>query len=212
LVLIGDSHMQMWMPTILQMAGADGWVVLPFVKSGCTPGSWVNYPQKPECPAWYRWARAQAKELKPDVTFITGDWGTDTLYKTAAKVITALTLTMKKVSRSVIVLADPPRQKRQPVDCLLSRKATMKTCSTRITSADFAGNTPIAAAARKNHVGFMDSRGWFCGRISKTKLIFLCPLVVSRIITHSVFDHVTKTYGLALYLPFRASFRRELFR
>jgi len=212
LVVMGDSHMQMWMPTILKMAAADNWVVLPIVKSACTPISWVNYPKKPECPAWYRWARAQAKALRPDVTLIAGDWGTDVDFQKAAHVVNALTVTMKKVSTSVIVLGDPPRQKRQPVDCLLSRKATMKTCSTRITKADFAGNTPIAAAAKKHHVGFMDTRGWFCARISKTKLIFLCPLVVKRTITRRDFDHITRTYGLALFQPFRGAFRQELFR
>jgi peptidoglycan/LPS O-acetylase OafA/YrhL len=212
LVVFGDSHMQMWMPTILTMAATDNWVVLPIVKSACTPISWVNWPNKPECPAWYRWARAQAKALRPDVTLIAGDWGTDVDFQKAANVVNALALAMKKVSTSVIVLGDPPRQKRQPVDCLLSRNATMKTCSTRITKVDFAGNSPIAAAAKKHHVGFMDTRGWFCARISKTKLIFLCPLVVNRTITRRDFDHITRTYGLALFRPFRGSFRQQLFR
>jgi hypothetical protein len=212
LVVIGDSHLGMWMPTILAMAQRDGWVVLPIGKASCTPGSWIRYPQKPECNAWYRWATRKAKALKPDVTLIAGDWGPDTPVATAVKVISALTLAMKPVSTSVIVLGDPPQQKRQPVDCLLARKATMKTCSTKVTKLQLSGDMQIAANAKRHHVGFMNSRGWFCARTSKTKLEFLCPLVVNRTITHRDTNHVSATYALELLSPFRNAFRRALFQ
>jgi peptidoglycan/LPS O-acetylase OafA/YrhL len=212
LVVMGDSHMQMWMPTILRMAERDGWVVLPLVKSACTVGSWIRYPKKPECNAWYRWATGRAKALKPDVTLIAGDWAPDTPVATAVKVIGTLTTTMKKFSKSVIVLSDPPQQKRQPVDCLLARGATMKTCSATVTRVQLSGDMQIAAGAKKRHVGFMSTRGWFCARTSTTKLEFLCPLVVNRTITHRDRDHISRTYGLELLSPFRGAFRRELFR
>jgi peptidoglycan/LPS O-acetylase OafA/YrhL len=213
LVVMGDSHLQMWMPTILRMAERDGWVVLPLVKSACTPGSWLRYPSKPECPAWYRWATKQAKALRPDVTLVAGDWGpTGTAVDAAIKAVGTLTVTMKKYSRSVIVLSDPPAQKRQPVDCLLAAGATMKTCSTRVTKTQLYGDLKIAAAAKKHHVAFMASRGWFCARISPTRVVYLCPLVVNRTITRRDRDHVTTTYGLELVSPFRGAFRRALFQ
>jgi hypothetical protein len=212
LVVMGDSFMQMWMPTILRMAQRDGWVVLPIVKSACTPGSWIRYPKKPECPAWYRWATKQAKALRPDVFLVAGDWGPETPVDTAVKVIGTLTTTMRKFSKSVIVLGFPPEQKRQPVDCLLAPGATMKTCTSRITKTHLYGDIKISAAAKKHHVGFMSSRGWFCARISPKKLVYLCPLVVNRTITHRDRGHVTITYGLELFSPFRGAFRRALFQ
>jgi hypothetical protein len=212
LVVIGDSHMQMWMPTVLRMANSDGWVVLPVVKSACTPATWLSYPKKPECPAWYRWAVKQAKALHPDVTLIAGEWNPSTPVVAAVKAISALTRTMKRSSKTVIVLADPPEQKRQPVDCLLAAHATMKTCSTTVTKAQLYGNLTIAAAAKKHHVAFMNSMGWFCGRISKRRLIYLCPLVVNRTITHRDKGHVSSTYALELLSPFRGAFRRALFQ
>ena len=43
IVVMGDSHAQMWMPAILQMAEQDSWAVLPVVKSACTPNTtWTN--------------------------------------------------------------------------------------------------------------------------------------------------------------------------
>ena len=40
IVLIGDSHAQMWLPAVLQMARRDGWAVVPLLRPGCTPGTW----------------------------------------------------------------------------------------------------------------------------------------------------------------------------
>jgi peptidoglycan/LPS O-acetylase OafA/YrhL len=212
IVVIGDSFAQMWMPTLLEMGRKDAWVIVPIVKSACTPGSWLSYPAKPECPAWYRWALGQAEALHPDVTFIAGDWGPETPVDPAVKVIDSLTTTMKRFSTSVIVISAPPQQKRQPVDCLLAPHATMKTCTATVKKAQLRGNTRIAANATRHGVGFMDTTGWFCARASAKKTDYLCPLVVNKTITRRDRDHVTQTYGLELLNPFRGAFRRQLFR
>jgi hypothetical protein len=65
LVVIGDSHAQMWMPPVLRTASRDGWAVVPFVKPRCIPRSWSS---KGECGKWYRWATGRASALHPDVT------------------------------------------------------------------------------------------------------------------------------------------------
>ena len=52
IVVIGDSHAQMWMPTVLRMALRDRWVVIPFVKVSCIPRSWIVSPRG--CGAWFR--------------------------------------------------------------------------------------------------------------------------------------------------------------
>ena len=63
IVVFGDSHAQTWMPTILAMAKADAWVVIPINKSGCSPSLWrgTGFPGTPSdwitrCHKWYRWA------------------------------------------------------------------------------------------------------------------------------------------------------------
>ena len=62
------------MPAIVSIAEKDGWVVVPLVRDGCAPVSWLRYPSKRECPAWHKWAMAQATELRPDLTVIAGNW------------------------------------------------------------------------------------------------------------------------------------------
>jgi hypothetical protein len=166
IVVIGDSHAQHWMPTILLMAEQDGWAILPIVKSACTPHTWLRYPQKPECPGWYKWAIGQAEALHPDVTLIAGTWAPENVPDEAVKTIASLTSAAKRFSKSVIVMGDPPKQNRQPVDCLLARHATMKTCTTTATKVQLRGDTKAAAIAKNRHIGFVDTRGWFCARLS----------------------------------------------
>jgi peptidoglycan/LPS O-acetylase OafA/YrhL len=210
IVVIGDSHAQHWMPTILQMAEQDGWAVLPIVKSACTPHTWLRFPQKPECPGWYKWAIGQVEVLHPDVTLIAGSWAPDNVPDEAVKTIASLTSSVKRFSKSVIVVGDPPKQSRQPVDCLLARNATMKTCTTTVTKVQLRGDTKVAAIAKNRHIGFVDTRGWFCARLSASKPL-RCPLVVNRTITRRDLGHITVTYGLELAAPFRGAFRRALF-
>jgi peptidoglycan/LPS O-acetylase OafA/YrhL len=210
IVVIGDSHAWHWMPTILQMAQQDGWVVVPLIKSACTPHTWLRFPEKPECPGWYKWAIGQAEALHPDVTLIAGSWAFDNVPIEAVKTIASLTSVAKRFSKSVIVVGDPPKQSRQPVDCLLAPHATMKTCATTVTKVQVWGDTKVAAIAKTRHVGFVDTRGWFCARLSASKPL-RCPLVINRTITRRDLGHITMTYALELAAPFRAAFRRALF-
>jgi peptidoglycan/LPS O-acetylase OafA/YrhL len=210
IVVFGDSHMQMWMPTILAMAERDGWVVIPIVKSGCVPSSWLGhgFPGTAaaairQCHAWYSWALAKAKSLHPDVTVMSGCCGSvsgSTAAQTKQAFI-ALTKTMTRVSKSVLVLADNEGVNREPVDCLLARHATMKTCTSTWTDERFALNDDLAAVAKAKGFGFLNTRGWFCFEHQ-------CPMVVGHTIVYRDTGHITKPYALALNGPFRTAFRR----
>jgi peptidoglycan/LPS O-acetylase OafA/YrhL len=210
-VVIGDSHAQHWMPTILAMAEKDSWAVLPIVKSACGPASWLRFPSKPECPAWYKWAKAQAQTLRPDVTLVAGAWDASHVPNAAIPAVANLTTAMKRFSNSVVVVGDPPPQSRQPVDCLLSPRATMRTCMSKANKVQLHGELRISADARKHGIGFIDTRGWFCARSSPKKFEYLCPLVINRTITRRDLGHITMAYSLQLAAPFRAAFRRALF-
>jgi peptidoglycan/LPS O-acetylase OafA/YrhL len=210
IAVFGDSHAQMWMPTILRMALRDGWVVIPFVKVSCIPRSWIV--SRRGCGAWYRWARARASALRPDVTLIIGSWAGTWSPRRAIKSVAALSSVMKKSSRSVIVMGDPPGQRREPVDCLLDSGSTMKTCSREATTTQLQTNAAIESDARKHGIGFVESKGWFCARESAPRRKQLCPLVINQTITYVDRGHVSQTYAVELAQPFRTAFRAELFR
>ena len=124
----------------------------------------------------------------------------------------ALVTAAKKFSKSLIVMGVPPFQEKNPVDCLLSRNATMKTCTSSVTSDKLVYDKRVAAFARAQGVGFMDPTRWFCARVSSKPLEHSCPLVVNRTITRLDVGHVSASYVGQLAPSFRNSFRLELFR
>ena len=207
--MIGDSHAQMWMPTILRMGKRDGWAVVPFVKPRCIPRSWSS---KGECGRWYGWATRRAPVLRPDVTLVIGSWMAVWEPPRAIGPVGALSSAMKRVSASVIVVGDVPGQKRDPTDCLLAPHATMAGCTSEATRVQLSTNRAIAANARKHGIGFLDTLGWFCAHPRGSSTRYLCPLVVNRTVTCVDRGHISRTYGLQLLPEFRLGFRRELFR
>ena len=209
IAVIGDSHAQMWLPPILRMASRDGWAVIPFVKTRCIPRSWSS---KGECGRWYAWAKHRASSLRPDVTLVIGSWMAVWAPPRAIQPVGALALAMKRFSASVIVVGDVPGQKRDPTDCLLAPRATMATCTTEASRVQLSTNRAIAANARRQGIGFVDTLGWFCAHPRGSSTRYLCPLVVNKTVTCVDRGHVSRTYALELTPAFRVAFRRELFR
>ena len=208
IVVIGDSHAQMWMPAILDMAQRDHWVVIPFVKVSCIPRTWLD--TRGECATWYRWAKRRAAGLRPDVTLIVGSWSNTWQPPRAIKAVSRLTAAMSPSSRSVIVMDDPPGQTVDPTDCLLDSHSTMRTCSRAQTATQQRTSAAIAANAQRQRAGLIKSRGWFCAPTRNGRRI-LCPLVINQTITYVDRGHVSKTYAQELDQPFRVGFRAALF-
>ena len=151
IVVFGDSHAQMRMPTILNMAARDHWVVIPLVKVSCIPRVWLD--KGTVCGRWYRWAKSKANSLHPDVTIIVGNWANAYAPRKAIRSVKALTLATWSASRRVIVMDDPAGQTVDPTDCLLDPHSTMKTCSSTQTRAQASTSSSIAANARKQGAG-----------------------------------------------------------
>jgi len=107
---------------------------------------------------------------------------------------------MKPFSTSVVVVADDDGITKNPVDCLLARNATMRTCTTTQPASVFAFNDALAKRAKTYKFGFLKTRGWFCYQ-------YQCPMVVARTIVYRDTGHITKTYALKLSAVFRTAFR-----
>jgi hypothetical protein len=202
----------MWMPALLAMAARDDWAVIPLVKSNCNPGVWLGkgYANTPQdlisrCHAWYQWAVGQAKALHPDVTLMTGCCGGlpasgDQTTTDERRGFSSLGTAMKSFSTSVILMPDNDGVSKQPVDCLLARGATMRTCTTSWPAARFGFTDGLAKLAKARGFGFLKTRGWFCYQRQ-------CPMVVSHTIVYRDLGHITQSYALALSAVFRSTFR-----
>ena len=202
MVVFGDSHAEMWMPAILTMAQRDGWSVIPLSKSACTSQKWNDGHDWRECHDWYRWAVGQAQALRPDVMLVSGccGWFQGDVAESAKTAFFSLAAAMKPYTKSVVLVGDNVGIGRQPLDCLLSRGATMAKCTTSWPSDRFSLNHDLAILSKKHGIGFVDTSGWFC---SDNR----CPMVVDNTIVYVDTAHITDDYAQALAGPFRAAFR-----
>jgi hypothetical protein len=215
IVVIGDSHAQMWMGTILGMAQQDGWRVVPLIKLGCIPDFWTPAPggahgQRARCETWLRWAKQRASALRPQVTMILGSWAGSRNPRPAIRGVTSLIASSARFSARVVVVGDSPHQAFDPTNCLLASGATMRTCTTTAHQFTLGADEAIAAAARRKRQAFVDTRGWFCARGAGGRGLYRCPLVINRTITFIDHGHVGQTYASELAAPFRAAFLRAL--
>jgi hypothetical protein len=205
LVVIGDSHAEMWMPAILSMAQRDHWNVVPLSKSACLPREWYDGKQFGECHAWYQWMLRQVKALHPDVILTSGCCGffDESMGQAQQRSYLSLAAATRRYTKHFVIIGDNVGVDRQPVDCLLASQATMQSCTTVWPDYRFYGNQSLDVLAGKHRVGYIDTSGWFCWQDA-------CPMVVGNTIVYIDTGHITDQYAENLSAPFRAAFLRSL--
>ena len=205
IVLVGDSHAQMWLPAVLRVAKRDGWVVYPVLRRGCTPITWIAHYGLDACRAWFSWAPAAIARLHPDIVLVSGNIAQ--YHGKLAWVATRATLALARVissrTKRVVIIGEPGGLKQNPVDCLLRPHVTMRDCTAQWWPAALRPYASIRATALRLDLGFIDSRGWFCYRLE-------CPAVVGRTVVYGDQHHITAAYAIHIAEHFRAAFRRVL--
>jgi peptidoglycan/LPS O-acetylase OafA/YrhL len=200
LVLIGDSHAMMWLPSVLELAREDGWAVVPLLRTGCMPNRWVTSEGPSSCRAWYRWAIDQVRRLHPRITLVGGSIGErpSATVQAAADGVIAMASALKR-SGAVVVIGDPEGLSFNPADCLLSQHATMATCATSWPPAALRAYDRVAATTRQLRVGFISTRGFFCFERR-------CPAVIGHTIAYWDNSHITAAYAVQVASAFRTGF------
>ena len=200
-VLMGDSHAMMWLPAVLETAKHDHWAVIPLLRLGCTPGKWTSNRGGDACRAWYGWALRQVQRLHPSVTLVGGSIDERPTAGTRAAVEGVVTAaqTLVRLGRRTIVIGDPESLGRSPVDCLLSRHATMATCTTTWPPEALTFYDEVARRVTALGAGFLRTRGLVCfeGR---------CPAVIAHTIVWADDNHLSAAYSAEVAPPFRAAF------
>jgi peptidoglycan/LPS O-acetylase OafA/YrhL len=202
IVLIGDSHAHMWLPPLLRMAWKDGWAVVPLVRLGCTPATWVTNERG--CGDWYRWALREAQRLHATVTLLGGsiDEHPSPYTRKAIESLLDTAHTLSATGR-VVVIGDPEGQSRQPVDCLLASHATMASCTTTWPSSTLALYDEIQRRAKQLGLGFLPTRPFVCFDGE-------CPMVIGNTIAWMDNSHLTVAYSTQIAEPFRQAFLEVL--
>ncbi len=202
-VLLGDSHAQMWLPGLDEAGQRDGYEVVPLVKFGCPPSDLrlreVDQPGDPEftsCYAWRTWARDQLDSLGPDTVVVVSRTPPPgmvlapgvTQEQAWSTAVGGLASSLRASVGRVVLGGDVSYLRRDPAQCVGRADATMAECTVAADATTATFNRLTRRAADDAGVDFADLDSLVCARGS-------CPMVVADIVTYHDAQHVSATWA-----------------
>ncbi len=210
MVIFGDSHGAMWIPSFDQIGTIAGWRVVQLTKPGCQVPDYPAYSRQlrreyTECAEYREWAVQQINEIQPDLLVIssartrviaTGDGEpTEDAATIEAAWSTGLGSVLDRVvpaSRRTIVLGDMAYPDGPGLDCLTDNPDNVQVCNTPREEAVFADHNAMEAQVTVEHgAEYVDVIPFFCTDVT-------CPAVVGGLTTHRDEKHVSENYAVYL--------------
>lgn len=204
MVLIGDSHADMWSQAVANIAVANGYSLLFLAKIPCPlplVGFWngLNNTPNPQCTSWKKWAFTRIQQFNPNVVVATTEdrdpIANNNSPMSQSAYSKGLVTTLKDLSapgRRVVLLGDIPYLKEAGPLCLSIHTSSVQSCSTStgeaVTAQDQAAQRTAASQAGAQFVNVIP---WFC--TTKT-----CPAVIGSNEVYSDCCHITSNYGVNL--------------
>ena len=186
IILFGNSHSSMWIPTIAILAKQAKWKFFPIVKEACGYDDYValrHIGLRNPCARWYRWSLTVIRRIHPDMVVV-GAYG----YREWAKGMSMILPHLKPLTKRLVLIADVPGVQAIPGYCLSESGANLGSClwpesMERITDLSIARR--LASVTR---IGFVDPESWLCYRR-------LCPSVINGLIPYYDTSHLTVAYA-----------------
>lgn len=207
MVIFGDEHAAMWIPTLRTIAEQNGWRFYYFVKRQCTSSGArlldaVRQGREEECDSWRQWAIDQITELAPDLTLLANDGtvaiageGEDRLSQdeqnTAWEAGMLETLqTLGAALPRVVAFSQTPVGS-DPVVCLNQDAVTIADCTFLFGRKADAITTGTQRAVATSGTDYLDVESLFCAEnrcppFNLADLIYFSP------------GQVTRTYAIKL--------------
>ena len=187
MVVFGNSHATMWLPALTPLAKSAHWKFTPIVKEACTYTDYVRVTKRKQCSQWYSWAKESVRRLHPDLivfpVYVVGDG-----WEAATQQVVA---DLRKLKTRVLVLTDAPGIGGSPLDCLLRRQASLRSCLWSQDPVHIRADRATRLIAQRAGAEFLDVGPWFCARK-------LCPSVIGDVLPYIDKQHITATYARAL--------------
>ncbi len=210
MVIFGDSHGAMWIPSFDQVGTIAGWRVVQLTKPGCQVPDYPAYSRQmrreyTECAEYREWAIQQIGQIQPDMLVITSarqgviptENGEPTEDEAAIEAAWAsgLGLVLDRVvqaSERTIVLGDMAYPDGPGLDCLTDNPNNVQACNSPRDEAVFADHNAMEAQVAVEHgAEFVDVIPFFCTDLT-------CPAVVGGLTTHRDAKHVSENYAVYL--------------
>ena len=204
----GDSHATQWVPAIEELASQRHWRVIVLTKSSCPVMDlpvWSRVLSRPytECEVFRQDALQKLRAEHPAIVFVSqahgahvlGDDGSLNSYRDVPDLWRdGLARTLQRVAQlsdRVVLLADTPRNARNPLECL-ARAHDVKSCGTAGPGPFYA--TIEASAAASAHVELLSLTPWLCPKGG-------CPLVMGSYFVYHDGAHLTASFVRDVLTP-----------
>ncbi|MHA7285302.1 acyltransferase family protein [Arthrobacter sp. MDT3-44] len=202
-LVLGDSHSQMWMTAVGAMAASNNWLAVSVHKPNCR---FVDSPATvdPECHAFNEAARHYALGLAPDAVLTVGtrtDWSSPAEEVPAGFEEGIAPLLAAGIP--VVGLRDTPRFEEDMAECTARHAADPSACDVPISEV-LAPSSPLTAVAhRLPGLGHLDMTDLVCAEAT-------CAGVVGNVRVYMDRDHLSKTYVETMIPAFEERFRSVL--
>ena len=198
--LVGDSHASHWFPAIDQIANANGWRLITFVKASCV---FVDLPiyspllkrEYTECEAWRPLVIQRLIAERPDLTIVSSDRWLPTVNKVdedPTRQGEAMARLLLQIPGRVAILADTPAAATDVPVCLSAHVQDITACATSRVAAF--GNQHLIrerAAAKASGATLIDLSAAVCPGDP-------CQPVVRGMIVYRDDHHLTATFAASL--------------
>ncbi len=205
IVLIGDSHAQMWFPAFRQIATQAHYKLVVLTKASCPAADIDVYDylrKKPyvECTKFHQFEIARAKQLKPDILVLASlarGIGLASSFHSAvsdsawqaglAKMLSAIPAKKKYIVGDIPFLGETGGP-----DCLAAHEGDVQACSASQSAANSQLKvTAEQKAAAQAHATYINTTPWFCAQSR-------CYAVVGKYDVYSDNAHITGAYSTFL--------------
>jgi hypothetical protein len=210
MVIFGDSHGAMWIPSFDQVGTIARWRVVQLTKPGCQAPDYPAYSRQlrreyTECAEYRAWAIQQIGEIQPDLLIVTSarqgvilaENGEPTQDEAAVEAAWASGLgsvldQVVPASGRAIVLGDMAYPDGPGLDCLTDNPNNVQVCNTPRDEGVLADHNAMEAQVAAEHgAEYVDVIPFFCTDV-------ICPAVVGGLTTHRDEKHVSENYAVYL--------------
>jgi hypothetical protein len=220
IAVLGDSHALQWLPALVAAAEGEGWRVTTLTKAACPPAQ-VDFGRKEpgaaaSCDAWRADALAWLAEQPPDLLLMTGAGRVYNILGADGQPLAeddalaswqrglAATLGPVAATTRVVVLADTPLMRRNPVSCLEDSPGDMSACQTPRSAAL---GDPLDTGERET----AEAAGAVFESLSDLVCPYdPCPVVIGDVLLWRNADHITATFAESLAPAMGALVERHL--
>ena len=213
-LLLGDSHAQMWLPAVIGTFGAK-YAIDVHARYECPVASLpirkLNGTIDTGCPPWRAAEIAGAVQRKPDIivlaenTFQIKDHQGNLIASSVWQA--ALEDTISKLQPSgarIVVLGDAPSFSLSPSACLSLNPNNVQQCTQTVLPAAPQGHVAAErAAALSTNVGFIDTGIWSCQNNK-------CPGLIGGRVVYFNGNHFTVSFVQYLQKPFTTAITAAL--